>query len=105
MFIIELLYKLLSMKRIGPGEGRRRGSGGKLGLPVLGGFLTEPAGDCGLDPEVYLVLEFAFFWPRERGASMARVCQICGKRPRFGHQVSHAHNVSQRVWQPNLQSI
>jgi large subunit ribosomal protein L28 len=36
---------------------------------------------------------------------MARVCEICGKGPRFGNQVSHAHNVSQRIWQPNLQRI
>ncbi|TFH58023.1 MAG: 50S ribosomal protein L28 [Gemmatimonadales bacterium] len=36
---------------------------------------------------------------------MARVCKICGKGPRFGNQVSHAHNISQRVWQPNLQTV
>ena len=36
---------------------------------------------------------------------MARVCETCGKKPRFGNQVSHAHNISQRVWQPNLQTV
>jgi len=36
---------------------------------------------------------------------MARVCEICGKKPRFGNQISHAHNISQRVWQPNLQTV
>ena len=36
---------------------------------------------------------------------MARVCESCGKKPRFGNQISHAHNISQRVWQPNLQSV
>jgi len=36
---------------------------------------------------------------------MARVCEICGKGPRFGNQISHAHNISQRVWLPNLQSV
>jgi len=36
---------------------------------------------------------------------MAPVCETCGKKPRFGNQVSHAHNVSQRVWQPNLQTV
>jgi len=36
---------------------------------------------------------------------MARVCEVCGKGPRFGNQISHAHNVSQRVWYPNLQRI
>ena len=36
---------------------------------------------------------------------MARVCEISGKGPRYGNQISHAHNVSQRVWQPNLQRV
>ena len=36
---------------------------------------------------------------------MARVCEICGKKPRFGNQISHAHNISQRIWQPNLQTV
>ena len=36
---------------------------------------------------------------------MARVCESCGKKPRFGNQISHAHNISQRVWQPNLQTV
>jgi len=36
---------------------------------------------------------------------MARVCEICGKGPRFGNQISHAHNVSQRIWLPNLQTV
>ena len=36
---------------------------------------------------------------------MARICEKCGKGPVFGHAVSHAHNVSQKVWLPNLQSV
>ena len=36
---------------------------------------------------------------------MARVCEICGKGPRFGNQISHAHNVSSRIWYPNLQKV
>jgi len=36
---------------------------------------------------------------------MARVCEICGKGPRFGHNVSHAHNLTQKVWHPNLQRV
>lgn len=36
---------------------------------------------------------------------MARVCEICGKKTIFGHNVSHAHNVTNRSWQPNLQRI
>ena len=36
---------------------------------------------------------------------MAFQCEICGKGKMTGHQVSHAHNVSNRVWHPNLQSV
>ncbi|MFH1372473.1 MAG: 50S ribosomal protein L28 [bacterium] len=36
---------------------------------------------------------------------MAKVCEICGKKTTFGHNVSHAHNVTNRRWYPNLQSV
>ena len=36
---------------------------------------------------------------------MARVCEICGKGPQFGHRISHAHNLTNRRWNPNLQSV
>ena len=34
---------------------------------------------------------------------MARKCEICGKGPASGNNVSHAHNKSRRRWLPNLQ--
>lgn len=36
---------------------------------------------------------------------MARVCEICGKKSMVGSNVSHAHNVSKRLFKPNLQSV
>ena len=36
---------------------------------------------------------------------MARVCGICGKKPMVGNNVSHAHNVNKRRFNPNLQSV
>ena len=33
---------------------------------------------------------------------MARVCQITGKRPISGNNVSHAHNKTRRRFLPNL---
>lgn len=36
---------------------------------------------------------------------MARECNICGKKPMFGHKISHAHNVSKRRWNPNLKKV
>ncbi|MGH9488760.1 MAG: 50S ribosomal protein L28 [Terriglobales bacterium] len=35
---------------------------------------------------------------------MARVCDLCGKGPQFGNRISHAHNVTKRRWDVNLQS-
>lgn len=36
---------------------------------------------------------------------MAKVCDVCGKKPLVGNNVSHAHNKTKKVWQPNLQSV
>ena len=35
---------------------------------------------------------------------MSRVCQVTGKRPLSGNNVSHAHNKTRRRFLPNLQS-
>ena len=34
---------------------------------------------------------------------MSRVCQVTGKRPMSGNNVSHAHNRTRRRFLPNLQ--
>jgi large subunit ribosomal protein L28 len=36
---------------------------------------------------------------------MAKQCEMCGKTTTFGNNVSHAHNVTSRTWQPNLQRV
>ncbi|MDP3478444.1 MAG: 50S ribosomal protein L28 [Desulfoprunum sp.] len=36
---------------------------------------------------------------------MAKVCQICGKGPEVGNNVSHAHNKTRRRWLPNLKRV
>ncbi|HYG70709.1 MAG TPA: 50S ribosomal protein L28 [Actinomycetota bacterium] len=36
---------------------------------------------------------------------MAAVCEICGRKPSFGMQVSHSHRRSPRRWSPNVQKI
>ncbi len=35
---------------------------------------------------------------------MPRRCQITGKKPLSGHNVSHAHNVTNKWQRPNLQT-
>ncbi|MGH7358314.1 MAG: 50S ribosomal protein L28, partial [Candidatus Rokuibacteriota bacterium] len=41
----------------------------------------------------------------EESRSMAQRCDVCGKGPVVGNQISHAHNVSARRWLPNLVSM
>ncbi|HEX3671668.1 MAG TPA: 50S ribosomal protein L28 [Candidatus Cybelea sp.] len=36
---------------------------------------------------------------------MAKRCEICGKGPKSGNNVSHAMNKTKRRWLPNLQSV
>lgn len=36
---------------------------------------------------------------------MAKVCEVCGKGPQFGNRISHAHNVTKRRWNVNLQNV
>lgn len=36
---------------------------------------------------------------------MAKVCEICGKGPMVGNNVSHAHNKTRRRWLPNLKNV
>lgn len=33
---------------------------------------------------------------------MSRICQVTGKRPVSGYNVSHAHNKTKRRFEPNL---
>ena len=32
-------------------------------------------------------------------------CQICGKGPQFGHNVSHSEHKTKRQWKPNVQKM
>ncbi len=36
---------------------------------------------------------------------MSRVCQVTGKKPMSGNNVSHAHNKTRRRFLPNLHSM
>jgi len=36
---------------------------------------------------------------------MAKVCEICGKKPVVGYNISHAHNKTKKRWYPNLQKV
>ncbi|MBR5951030.1 MAG: 50S ribosomal protein L28 [Actinomycetaceae bacterium] len=36
---------------------------------------------------------------------MASVCDVCGKKPSFGKNVSHSHVRTSRRWNPNIQRV
>ncbi|MBL0701229.1 MAG: 50S ribosomal protein L28 [Desulfosarcina sp.] len=36
---------------------------------------------------------------------MSKICEICGKKPMAGNNVSHAHNITKRRFNPNLQKV
>jgi len=36
---------------------------------------------------------------------MSKVCELCGKRPMVGSNVSHANNKTKKRWYPNLQRV
>ena len=36
---------------------------------------------------------------------MSKECKICGKKLMVGNNVSHAHNVTKRRFNPNLQNV
>lgn len=36
---------------------------------------------------------------------MSKVCEICGKAPVFGRNVSHSHKVTPRRFNPNIQKV
>jgi large subunit ribosomal protein L28 len=36
---------------------------------------------------------------------MGKQCEICGKGTIFGRNISHAHNVTSRTMEPNLQRV
>jgi large subunit ribosomal protein L28 len=42
---------------------------------------------------------------REVFASMAAVCDVCGKHPSFGMNISHSHRRTKRRWNPNIQRV
>lgn len=36
---------------------------------------------------------------------MAKVCEVCGKKPMVGRQISHSHRVSPKRSLPNIKKV
>ena len=44
-------------------------------------------------------------WKDKGEIIMSKICEICGKKPLVGNNVSHAHNLTKRRFNPNLQRV
>jgi large subunit ribosomal protein L28 len=55
--------------------------------------------ECVVSPALFAPI----FWIEE--FSVAKRCDVCGKGPITGNNVSHAMNKTKRRWLPNLQSV
>ena len=42
---------------------------------------------------------------QQEDAAVSKMCAICGKKPLVGSNISHAHNVTKRRFNPNLQRV
>ncbi len=36
---------------------------------------------------------------------VSRICDVCGKKPSFGFNISHSHHKTKRRWNPNIQKV
>lgn len=74
---------------------------------------TRPTPDCGTLSFEQHLLDLShdsatvgpFFRDVKEIYNMSKRCAICGKGTVAGRSISHAHNVSNRTWEPNLQSV
>jgi large subunit ribosomal protein L28 len=42
---------------------------------------------------------------QEWSSPMAAKCELCGKGPQFGNNISHANNTTRRRWNVNLRPV
>ena len=47
--------------------------------------------------------KFVYTWQRD-GYTRVLFCQVTGKKPHFGKQLSHSHRRTSRRWDPNVQT-
>jgi large subunit ribosomal protein L28 len=72
-------------------------------LPVSSPVIADNAIHCSWQPTAPFPACAKKF--RYWSLFMAQLCEICGKGPQFGNNISHAHNVSRRRWNVNLRPV
>lgn len=53
---------------------------------------------------LHIVVLLSFLVER-KGTTLSNVCDICGKKPQFGFNVSHSHKKTKRRWTPNVHKM
>ena len=54
---------------------------------------------------IYVTLYMLQSRKRKEVWNMANYCEICGKKPVTGMNVSHSHLKTKRTWKPNIQRV
>jgi large subunit ribosomal protein L28 len=62
-----------------------------------------PAGSAQACPMTYLTT--THLTTTQWSVPVASVCDVCGKGPGFGNNVSHSHRRTPRRWNPNIQRV
>ena len=74
-------------------------------LPTLGAWIRLFAAWGGNLPHLEHLSVLEFTVPEFKGAIVASNCDICGKGPSFGNNVSHSMRKTRRRWNPNIQRV
>ena len=102
-------FGLLALGPVQHGEGegpdwKVHGESGGNGYPGHGKWRSARAFPLRL-PDAWLNWFSWLFSPLVREVPMSRQCEICGKKPQFGNNVSHSNNITKRRWNPNIQRV
>ena len=63
----------------------------------------------GVTSSVTLAVRYLAWWGVEvcdgrQTFGMSKICQVTGRKPAFGNNVSHSHRKTRRRWNPNIQN-
>jgi large subunit ribosomal protein L28 len=95
-FIFESLILISQLKAADNYEGPKVKSGGRECPPH-----TRWQKNAYSDKIAFYTASSDLTW----SSFMAHVCDLCGKGPQFGNNISHAHNVTKRRWNVNLRPV
>jgi large subunit ribosomal protein L28 len=81
-----------------PARGRDQGCGVRLASGQVRRISFDDWPGCAPESATYLAIT-------QWSNPVASVCDVCGKGPGFGNNVSHSHRRTPRRWNPNIQRV